>query len=176
MVELSRRWFLGGSIALIAAQTFIPSVSHIGNMPTIYGNGRDDDTGGLAALFSNEPVLFNKEQIGVDSHQGIEIFAGRFMVSRTIEVPKGISLKIDIKRDRPHFIGERLPDNEPFFSFMDQGAGSDFSGKAHFDTMLNHRAALVHYPTLNNTAYKHWDDNKNIGKAGTVTISKEMNT
>lgn len=66
MVELSRRFFLGGAIALVAVQTFKPSLAS--NMPTIYGNGIKDDSAGFNALFAKEPVIFNKDQIGIESH------------------------------------------------------------------------------------------------------------
>src|ERR1700679_3512759 len=93
MVELSRRFFLGGAIALVAAQTFKPSFAS--NMPTIHGNWRDDDSAGFNALFSNEPVLFKKEKIAVEGYEGIIIFKGRFKIDKTIEISKRTKLKVE---------------------------------------------------------------------------------
>ena len=94
-MEMSRRFFLGGAISLIAAQTFIPSVEAMANIPTIYGDGKRDDSGGLGALFRNEPVTFNKEQIGIESHDGIVFHKGHFAIARTIVVPEEAKIKIE---------------------------------------------------------------------------------
>lgn len=95
MVELSRRFFLGGAIALIAAQTFKPSANAMSNLPTIYGNGLEDDSFGIAALFRNEPVIFKDDQIGVEDHKGIIFKKGNFLILHTVDVPKELNLEIE---------------------------------------------------------------------------------
>lgn len=114
MVELSRRFFLKGSIALVAAVTFVPSVSALANIPTIYGDGKHDDTGGLQALMRNEPVNFNADQIGVESHHGIIFYKGFFSVERTINVPPEVDVKF---LNYTTFIGTKL-EELPFFRCM----------------------------------------------------------
>lgn len=110
-MKMSRRFFLGGAISLIAAQTFIPSVDTMANIPTIYGDGKRDDSGGLGALFRNEPVTFNKEQIGVESHDGIVFHNGTYAISRTVIIPDEVKLKIE----RAVFISKDLPYDDVFF-------------------------------------------------------------
>lgn len=92
-MDISRRFFLGGAIAVVAAQTFKPSFAS--NMPTIYGNWRDDDSAGFNALFANEPVIFKKEQIGVEGYESLIIFKGRFKIDKTIEISKRTKLKVE---------------------------------------------------------------------------------
>jgi hypothetical protein len=120
MIELNRRWFLGGAISLVAAQTFVPSVMAMKNLPTIYGNGRDDDTSGLIALLNKDPVTFNKEQIGVESHGGLRFHKGRFLISNTLNVPENSGL--DMRTNYPGgpvFDCSNLPDNFPVFLCRD---------------------------------------------------------
>lgn len=111
MVNLDRRLFLGGALSLIAAQTFTPSISDRANIPTIYGNGVQDDVGGLSALFRNEPVTFDKEMIGIESHNGIIFHYGRYVISRTIEIPDDCNLNIEMA----NFISRGLDIEIPFF-------------------------------------------------------------
>lgn len=124
-MEISRRFFLGGAISLAAAVTFKPSIAMMANIPTIYGDGKQDDSGGLSALFANEPVTFNKEQIGVESHKGITFHSGLFKINRTVNIPKNSIIKFD-KKEHLEFIA----DNElelPFFICFDN-IGEQFSG------------------------------------------------
>lgn len=111
MVELSRRFFLGGAIALLAVETFKP-VSASSNLPTIYGNGKNDDSYGIGALLRNEPVIFNKDQIGVNSHKGVIFHKGRFLIEKTINISEDAQLIIE----DPEFIqGKELTSEFPFF-------------------------------------------------------------
>lgn len=128
MVELSRRFFLKGAISLTAAVTFAPSISAMQNLPTIYGDGVGDDTGGLSALFRNDPVTFNKEQIGVDSHKGITFHHGIFNITRTVEIPRNSVFKIDGVIE---FVGEQL-EELPFFRCIDK-SGYQFTSKCLFE-------------------------------------------
>lgn len=131
-MELSRRFFLGGAIALIAAQTFKPSVNAMGNMPTIYGDGVNDDSFGLASLFRNDPVIFSKDQIGVEDHKGIIFKKGNFVILNSVDVPKELKLEVEYanftdatlelyNNDAYAFrVKEMLPINDPFFRFYDK--------------------------------------------------------
>lgn len=94
-MELSRRFFLGGAISLLAANTFVPSASASGNLPHIWGDGKHDDTSGLGALFRKEPVIFSNENLGVDEHEGILFHTGRYKVTGTIELPAGLRCKVE---------------------------------------------------------------------------------
>lgn len=113
-MDVSRRFFLGGSLALIAAVTFKPSVSALANIPTIYGDGAHDDTAGLQALMRNEPVNFSKDQIGVEAHDGIEFYNGFFTVEKTVNVPEGVDVKFI---GHVRFDGNKL-EELPFFRCM----------------------------------------------------------
>lgn len=112
-MELSRRFFLGGAIALVAVQTFKPTLAS-SNMPKIYGDLNHDDSAGFNALFSNEPVIFNKEQIGVENHQGIFIYKGSFRIDSPIEINRKTNLNIV---DRFTIDAYALPIDEPLFIY-----------------------------------------------------------
>ncbi len=111
-MEISRRFFLGGAIAVVVAQTFKPALSS--NMPTIYGNGRDDDSAGFNALFANEPVIFKRDQLGLESHDGIIIFKGNFKISKTIEITKRTKLQI---ADNFNIDASDLPSDMPLIFY-----------------------------------------------------------
>ena len=110
MTNLTRRFFLGGAISLIAVQTSaMPRI--IGNMPQIWGDGRNDDTGGISALLRSEPVVFTKDRVTVDGHKGIRFHRGIFKISRTLEIPDDC----DLTMDAPTFRAPDLDSNDPFF-------------------------------------------------------------
>lgn len=111
MAELSRRFFLGGAIALIGATTFKPAITAISNMPTITGDGVTDDSYGFGCLFRNEPVIFKHDQLGVDSHQGIIFYNGRFAIERTVNIPADVKIEMG----RALFVGTKLEPDAPFF-------------------------------------------------------------
>lgn len=98
MVELSRRSFLGGSITVLAAVTFVPKPSIaglFGNTPTIWGDGFHDDTAGIGALLRSEPVISPKELIGIESNGGIIFHHGTYLINQTIEIPEEANLTIE---------------------------------------------------------------------------------
>lgn len=146
MVELSRRFFLGGAIALIAAQTFKPSLNAMGNMPTIHGDGINDDSYGLGCLFRNEPVIFKKDQLGVDEHKGVIFYSGVFAIERTVNLPA----KAKIEMIRAHFIGTKL---EPEMAFFDAEYGFNNrqfdSGKAIFELKKGAPNLLIRNEDIN---------------------------
>jgi hypothetical protein len=155
-MEMSRRFFLGGAITLIAAQTFVPSVELMANIPTIYGDGNRDDSGGLSALFSNEPVTFNKEQIGVESHEGIVFHNGNYAVSRTIVIPDEAKIKIE----RATFIAKDLEPDQVFF-WLNKNANEEtyktFNGNLGliFEECKNH-GKLIHVVEFDNSDGKYY--------------------
>jgi hypothetical protein len=116
MVELTRRFFLGGTIALIAAQTFKPSISQGSNLPKIWADGIHNDSAGLSALFTNQPVIFNKDQIGVDSHGGATILDKYtiFKIDNTVDVSRVGNLKVDGKF---YINAKDLSEFDPLFSY-----------------------------------------------------------
>lgn len=139
-MDISRRFFLGGAISLLAASTFTPSVSAMMNLPTIYGDGVQDDTSGLYALLNNEPCTFNKEQIGVENHEGIVFHKGIFVVRNTIDIPKETKIKVE----SPIFIGTELADKQPFFMCADF-SGHQFDRWSKFEVNPTHVGKLIDY-------------------------------
>jgi hypothetical protein len=157
MVDLTRRFFLGGAIALVATKTFVPSVNAMGNMPTIYGNGYDDDSYGLGCIYSyglgcifrNEPVIFKTDKIAVEEHKGVIFFGGRYAIERSVNLPA--SAKIEMHR--AEFIGYKLePHDMPFFmAEIGFNANQFDNGQATFDLPLGYRNRLVQYPNQTKT-------------------------
>jgi hypothetical protein len=139
-MDISRRFFLGGAISLVAATTFAPSISAMMNLPTIYGDGVRDDTSGLYALLHNEPCTFNKEQIGVENHEGIIFHKGYFIIKNTIEIQKETKLIVEA----PHFIGLTLDSNQPFFMCEKGFKANQFDRWATFH-VEGHRGKLIDY-------------------------------
>lgn len=56
MVELTRRWFLGGALA-VAGATVIPMAGLFKGLPRIVGDGIYNDTAGLQAALDGEPFV-----------------------------------------------------------------------------------------------------------------------
>ena len=108
MPELSRRFFLSGAISLIAASTFEPLPS-MANVPRIYADRKHDDTSGLGALFRHEPVIFSRDNIGVDKHKGITFHTGRFKITQTLELPPGLKVKVEGIELDLHDLYEQFP-------------------------------------------------------------------
>jgi len=152
-MNLSRRFFLGGAISLVAVQTFIPNVSAMMNLPTIYGDGVHDDTAGLGAIFRNEPVTFNKEQIGVDSHEGLTFHHGRFKITNTVNIPANSKIEVI----RAIFVGIELDPNFPFFSCEDF-SGHSFSGNGIFEMKKLPRKVLIEFKHLKQD--REWVDER----------------
>jgi|ERR1019366_3105663 hypothetical protein len=150
-MNISRRFFLGGAISLVAAATFTPTVSAMMNLPTIYGDGVQDDTSGLYALLNNEPCTFNKEQIGVESHEGIVFHNGRFLIRNTIEIPGTIKLKVEA----PTFIGTELEDNQMFFLLGRGFDMSQFEKWAVFEVNKTHKSRFMDFKS---EKYGDYDD------------------
>lgn len=143
MVELSRRFFLGGAIALVAAQTFKPSLNAMGNMPTIHGDGVTDDSYGLGCLFRNEPVIFNNDQIGVEEHKGVIFYKGHFALERTVNLPKGAKI---VMIGKPEFVGIKLEPEMPFFKVESGFDSSGFDGMPRFTLKTGAPNRLFEYP------------------------------
>lgn len=144
MVELSRRFFLGGAIALVAAKTFEPTLSLASNMPTIKGRLDFDDSAGFNALFANEPVIFNKDQIGIESHEGIIFYKGVFRLDKSLSI---------IKKSVIEFQGRiilhcaNLPIDEPVASF-ERGASwntENFGMRLMLNLPEGHKVPLFLY-------------------------------
>lgn len=144
MVDLSRRFFLGGAISLIAATQFTPSVNAMNNLPVIYGNGRDDDTDGLRALFCNDPVVFKKkDMVAVDGHHGVTFcytdYPVSFKVTRMISVPKELNLNFE----KAHFNGIELENDEPFFKVETGELALKFCGPVTYDVKGSHHSKFI---------------------------------
>lgn len=118
MVDLSRRLFLNGAIALIGAKTFTPSVSAMSNLPKIYGDGQHNDSYGFQALFNNEPCIFNRGNIGIEENKGVIIYRGFYKIDKTIIIPSGANVSIErmVGSSGVEFVGIELDDDAPFFN------------------------------------------------------------
>ena len=140
-MDLSRRFFLGGAISLIAAQTFVPSVSAMSNLPTIYGDGKHDDSDGLGALFRNDPVTFKKEQIGVETHKGVIFHKGHFLVDKTIRIPLNTTINFESKAPLCFVQGKNLTSEFPFF-ICEGNDARQFDQVSRFE-ITTHRGKLI---------------------------------
>jgi len=92
-METTRRSFLGGLVSLVALQA-VP-VRAIGNLPTLWADGKHDDTAGLRALFHREPLIFATDKVQVDEFHSVIFHSGRYKISSTIELPDELDLKIE---------------------------------------------------------------------------------
>lgn len=119
MPELTRRWFLGGAISLLAAEaTQLPSgigavarELKLGNKPAIRGDGRHNDGPGFGALLRKEPVLLPSEGIVIHGHGGCTIHSGRYAIGQEVYIPADAEFEIE----RAIFIGMELKPDEAFF-------------------------------------------------------------
>jgi hypothetical protein len=119
------------------------------NMPTIYGDGKNDDAPGFSALFHNDPVIFKKDQLGIDSHKGIIFHKGYFIVKTPIHMPKNCKISIENfdKNGIPSrivFVGITLESDQPIFECED-GSGTQFNNShwIAFDVSDKHKGKLI---------------------------------
>lgn len=104
-MNISRRFFLGGVIAVAAGQLVKPAFA----MPMIFGDGIHDDTRGLNALLAGEP--FHVENEGVIVHEG-NILGGTFKITDTLYLRDNVIISgsgflvPEWKSDRPIFDGQ----------------------------------------------------------------------
>lgn len=83
-MDLSRRSFLGGAIALTAA-TLLPLDAVASTVPSIHGDGVHDDTNGLQALLDGEPFRIVGERPMRLSNEGhANITGGTYRVTRPL--------------------------------------------------------------------------------------------
>mgnify|MGYP003532364937 CR=1 FL=1 len=85
-MKLSRRYFLGGTIAVVAAAVVGP---HLHRIPTIWAGGIHDDADGLQALMSGKPFVVAGE--GMTARSGT-LRGGSYLVGHTL-APDG---RVDI--------------------------------------------------------------------------------
>lgn len=85
-MNLSRRSFLGGALALMA----VPVVAkYVPILPRIVGDGAYDDADGLNALFAGEPVEIVTDVAKVfdgSPNGSVQLFNGIFRVTRPITI------------------------------------------------------------------------------------------
>lgn len=124
MIDVSRRSFLRGSLTFLAVTTFEPSVSALANIPGLWGDGKNDDTSGIAAILRNEPVVLHSDRVAIESHGGCIVHSGRFLISRTIPVPDDAKIVIE----KCEFYGPDLDASQAFFSFDGVKAVKQFAG------------------------------------------------
>lgn len=87
MMDVSRRSFLGGALALTAARS-IP-FSGLGHVPLIWGDGVHDDWAGLQAALNGEPFRAVGNRVIAQNVGGkVLIHHGSFRLSRTLVVPE----------------------------------------------------------------------------------------
>ena len=84
-MEVSRRSFLGGALALVAA-TQLPGKA-FASAPTLYGDGIHDDTAALNALLAGKPFRLAGNGVYAVNREGyIFLSGGMFRISNTIHV------------------------------------------------------------------------------------------
>lgn len=84
-MEVSRRLFLGGALALVAA-TQLPNVA-FASAPVIYGDGYHDDTAGLQAAFDGKPFkVVGKGTYIVRKGGQVMLNGGTFKLTDTLHV------------------------------------------------------------------------------------------
>jgi hypothetical protein len=82
-IPVSRRWFLGGVIAITAAVT----VPALGKLPAIYGDGIRDDSDGFEALLNGRPVDLFADDVTLIYGDEIRVSGGKFFLSRGLILP-----------------------------------------------------------------------------------------
>ena len=88
-MNLSRRSFLGGAIALTAA---VAITGPLKLLPRIIGDGVHNDAPGLNALFRGEPVSIENKGVKLLSNSKCEISGGIFNLEETIVVANGFEV------------------------------------------------------------------------------------
>lgn len=86
MVDVSRRLFLGGALALSAATILSREVVASETVPTLYGDGVHDDTAALQAMLDQRPVIIEGE--AVRSEGTIYLRSGIYLISRPLVITK----------------------------------------------------------------------------------------
>jgi hypothetical protein len=84
-MEVSRRSFLGGALALTAAAQ-LPSALYA-SVPLIYGDGVHDDTAGLQAALDGKPFKVVGKGVYIVDHKGfIHLQDGAFKLTDTLHI------------------------------------------------------------------------------------------
>jgi hypothetical protein len=91
-MQLSRRSFLGGVLALSAATLVVPRLP----LPRIVGDGIHDDAPGLNALLCGDPVSIEASGITLSSEGNCLIRNGCFRMSGPLHIPKRIG-KVELR-------------------------------------------------------------------------------
>lgn len=76
MVDVSRRLFLGGALAIASASVAPAADAVLAPLPRIVGDGVHDDHAGLTALFHGEPVNIEGAVVSRIGHSAIQFQAG----------------------------------------------------------------------------------------------------
>lgn len=88
MVDISRRFFLGGALSVAAASVIpLQAIGHIAPVPRIYADLVNDDWEGLQALCDGKPFVCQDSLIrllGQDDF--VDISNGRFLISKPLRV------------------------------------------------------------------------------------------
>lgn len=115
-MELNRRSFLGGALALAAA-TKLPSAA-FASAPVIYGDGVHDDTAGLQAALDGKPFrVVGRGAYVVQKEGHIYIGQGSFRLSDTLRLRGPIPATLSDF----HMEWDKLPDNAPCIEITSGG-------------------------------------------------------
>ena len=87
-MDINRRSFLRGFVAVTAVATIAPAALFDLGLPRIVGDGIHDDTLGLQAALDRKPFTCAADLVRVDEG-GILISRGLFRVSDTLHVRQG---------------------------------------------------------------------------------------
>lgn len=92
MVEVSRRWFMGGALGVAAAAVMPLGAAYDA---VLYGDGIHDDTAALQALFDGRPVYVKNDGVVLKSNDGhISLKGGNYKISETLNIAPGKTIQL----------------------------------------------------------------------------------
>lgn len=93
-MSLTRRFFLGGALALTAAAA-LPKLPALAGYPVIHGDGIHDDAEALNALFRGDPVIIEGEAVQIGPDDTASLKGSKHLISDTLHV--GFRRDVDMR-------------------------------------------------------------------------------
>jgi hypothetical protein len=140
MTQLSRRFFLGGLLAVGAAST-VTLAPLLPLRPQLWADGIHDDTKALNALFNGETVDILNDEVRLLSSETVTLSGGLFRVSNALRItrPKTIVYNCEFirtvaARDDSCILIEGLAKHSSFTNiiFRSEDLEADFNHTAMF--------------------------------------------
>lgn len=106
-MNINRRWFLGGSLALVGALSVPASQFTTSQLPILWGDGIHDDADALNAIGAGNPFIV--EKTGIVEHECGFLQDASFLISRPITFrPKAIHVKNCVFQSTDDFEGDAM--------------------------------------------------------------------